>query len=93
MIEFDEIIDICEDSIRFTSQHILDKNMSDLEFFKKSREVDVIARLEKLADSNQYPRISYKDAVQLLSKNQVNLNFGDPLTTEHERYIANIFNG
>lgn len=85
-------IDVAEQSIQAVSKEILERHSDELEFFKKSRDVDTFGRLENLIRAS-FPRISYTEAVDILSRYGERIQWGESLSTENERFLANHFNG
>jgi asparaginyl-tRNA synthetase len=85
-------MDSAERSIRYASEKVLSSQPQDLDFLKKSREVDLFSRLEILA-SKTFQKIMYTEAIELLSKEGIDTSWGAPLSTDHERWLAEYFKG
>ncbi|KAJ1962036.1 asparaginyl-tRNA synthetase, partial [Dipsacomyces acuminosporus] len=87
------LIDVEEDMIRSTTKYLLENASSELEFFSKDNEQ--LAKLaRRLTDPEQYARITYSEAIDILQRAQSTSTFvfkpqwGQPLQSEHERYLA-----
>ncbi len=89
--ELTENMDLAEDLTRYLVKWVLDKNMTDLEFFNLRIEKSVLEVLDNIAN-NTFERISYTEAVTHLEKNNSNFEFpvswGTDIQTEHERYLT-----
>ncbi|KAJ1761657.1 asparaginyl-tRNA synthetase [Coemansia sp. RSA 353] len=89
------LMDVEEEMIRSTTQHLANAAENDLGFFLKDSEP--LAKLvRRLSDSQQYPRITYTDAIDILQQADAKAKFvykpkwGHGLQSEHERYLATV---
>ncbi|KAJ2785443.1 asparaginyl-tRNA synthetase [Coemansia javaensis] len=87
------LMDVGEALVRGTTRHLLDTAAPELEFFSAGNER--LARLvRRLADPQQYPRISYTEAIDILQRADAAAKFehkprwGRALQSEHERHLA-----
>lgn len=98
--DLNDLMDISEQYTQFCFQYVLDNNMDDLEELNKFTSKGVIDKL-KLFCSKNYIRITYDDAIQLITKNQKeileknkNLSslpiWGDDLGSDCEKYISEV---
>jgi len=90
-------MDCAEDYIRFCAQAVLDTCQSDLDFFVQRVDKEIKERLSLIA-SKPFTRLSYTEAVEVLSKavesGEVKFEFevawGKELQTEHEKYLTDV---
>ncbi|MDY6783629.1 MAG: asparagine--tRNA ligase [Cyanobacteriota bacterium] len=77
--------------LKFVFNSVLDTCPDDLEFFNKRIDDTVLATAENIIN-NQFERISYTEAVEILEKSDRAFEFpvewGVDLQSEHERYLA-----
>jgi asparaginyl-tRNA synthetase len=77
--------------LKFVFNSVLNHCCEDLEFFNKRIDNTVIATADNIIN-NQFERISYTEAVELLQKSDRAFEFpvewGVDLQSEHERYLA-----
>lgn len=89
--ELKDDMDLAEDFVRYLVKWVLEKNLSDIEFFNLRIDNTVLETLNNIA-SNSFERITYTDAVTILEKNNDNFEYkvswGIDIQTEHERYLA-----
>lgn len=89
--EIKENQDLAEDFLKYLIQYALDNCKDDLEFFNKMYDNELIERLEFIG-KNDFIRISYTEAVDLLMEAKVKWEFpvswGVDLQAEHERYLV-----
>ncbi|BDV03332.1 MAG: asparagine--tRNA ligase [Candidatus Hepatoplasma scabrum] len=87
-----------ENILKFISKKILNKYKEELLFLGNFFKLDLIKNLEMIINK-KFLRITYQKALEVLkvAKLQNNIflndqfNFGDELTTEHEKYLAEKF--
>lgn len=88
-----EDMDLAEAFVRFLARYALDHCSGELTFFNDRIDPGAIARIERIADT-ACERITYTDAVALLSKNNdvftYKVSWGCDLQTEHERYLTEV---
>jgi asparaginyl-tRNA synthetase len=95
--DYNEIMTMGEDMIKFVIEYVLERAQDELEFLGKYHEVDQIDFLKSLVEK-PFNRISYREAIEKLQeaiKNGVNFDnnnveFGTDLDTDHERYISEV---
>lgn len=84
-------MDIAEGYIKAMIKAVLERNAEDMEFFDNFMEKGLIDRLKNALD-NDFGRISYTEAIEILQKSNKKFEFpvewGIDLQTEHERYLA-----
>ena len=84
-------MDLAEDMVKYVINDVFDKCPQEMEFFNKFVDQGLIDRLRNVAD-NEFGRISYTEAIELLKKADRNFDFpvewGIDLQTEHERYLT-----
>ncbi|MGE0090873.1 MAG: asparagine--tRNA ligase, partial [Bacteroidales bacterium] len=90
-----ENMDLGEELIKNLIQFALDNCSDDINLFSKFVDKQLFFTLEKII-SNDFERISYKEAVDILIKSKESFTFkvvhGLDLQSEHERYLSeNIF--
>lgn len=88
---------LAEQFLKRVFSDALTKCGEDMEFFNQRIDDTVLATLQSIVDS-QFERVTYTDAVELLSKSGVEFEFpvewGIDLQSEHERYLTEQhFNG
>ncbi len=107
--EIKENMDLAESFMKYLIQYALDNNRDDLEFLKQRlldeekdkpkeqrSEMDLIQKLEFVLH-NDFERITYTDAVQILKDSKPNKNgkfqfpvgeWGFDMQSEHEKYLV-----
>lgn len=84
-------MDLAEAFLKYVFNSVLDTCPEDLEFFNQRIDKTVLATAENIIN-NQFERISYTEAVDLLAKADRTFEFpidwGVDLQSEHERYLA-----
>ncbi len=90
------VMDIEEDMLKFIVKYVLDRCMTEIEFFDKWVEPGLKEKLTKLLDS-KFTRITHKEVIDILKKADVKWEFepeyGEDIAKEHEKYITEYFNG
>ncbi|EGG16928.1 asparagine-tRNA ligase [Cavenderia fasciculata] len=85
-INMQDNLDIAEDFLKYTIQHLMTNCKDDMEFFNK---------LEKTL-TNRFVRLPYTEAIDILTK-QTSTKFANPikwgedLSREHEKYLTSHF--
>ena len=89
--DLDGNMDIAENMLKFIFSFILENATTEMEFFNKFYDNNLIERLTNIINSN-FIRITYTDAVNELIKHndkfEYKISWGDDLQTEHERYLT-----
>ncbi|MHC1722681.1 MAG: asparagine--tRNA ligase [Aminipila sp.] len=84
-------MDLAEAMIKYIINYVLEHAPEEMEFFNSFVDKGLIDRLTNIV-SNDFARISYTEAVDLLLKSgkefQYPVEWGIDLQTEHERYIT-----
>jgi asparaginyl-tRNA synthetase len=87
----DELINIGFEYIQYIINKVFEKNKDDLEFINNKVNNGLLDRLEKLRKTS-YVCTSYKNIIQLLRENKFDVNFGDDLDSEMEKFITDYYN-
>lgn len=89
--DLDGDMDLAVEFLQYLFRQVLEYCRSDLEFFNRFIDQSVIGTLETLV-SQDFERLSYTEAVEILSKSGENFEFpiawGTDLQSEHERYLC-----
>lgn len=84
-------MDLAEAMIKYIIEYILEKAPDEMDFFNQFVDKGLLERLENVMN-NEFARITYTEAIEILSKNKENFEFpvewGVDLQTEHERYLT-----
>ncbi|HZJ89301.1 MAG TPA: asparagine--tRNA ligase [Bacilli bacterium] len=88
-------MDVIEASLKYAISHILKTCPDEMAFFNTHIEKGIIARLEKLVNSD-FKKITYDEAIKVLEKAQAcgvkfsnnEIHWGMDLGSEHERYLC-----
>ncbi len=88
-------MDVIEDMMKYIIKYVLKHAPSEMEFFNTRIDKTLFERLNNVLE-NDFIRITYTDAIELLSNSNEEFeyepNWGVELQTEHEKYIAKHFN-
>ena len=94
--DINELMDIEEEMLKFVINYIMKECPLEIEFLDKFVEKGLKAKLQNVVDST-FTRISHHDVIDLLLKANVKWEFKpsyeDDIAKEHEKYIAEYFNG
>ncbi|MBW2604941.1 MAG: asparagine--tRNA ligase [Deltaproteobacteria bacterium] len=84
-------MDLAEEMIKYLVAFLMEECLDDLELFAKFVDKGLMSTLENVASSD-YTRLSYEEAVEILSKSgkkfEFDIDFGKDLQSEHERYLT-----
>ncbi len=84
-------MDLAEDMLKYIINYCLENAPEEMEFFNKFIDKGLLERLNNVV-SNEFKRITYTEAIEILSKNNDNFSYkaewGCDLQTEHERYLT-----
>lgn len=84
-------MDLAEDMLKYIINYCLENAPEEMEFFNKFIDKGLLERLNNVV-SNEFARITYTEAVELLKKNNdaftYKVEWGSDLQTEHERYLT-----
>ena len=93
-IDKTELMDLEEDFIKFCVKWALDNCKDDLEFLNQYIDKGLIARLQSVIDT-EFVRLPYTEGINILQeaikngkKFEFPCNWGDDLSSEHERYLV-----
>lgn len=93
-IDKDDLMDIEEDFIKYCVRWALDNCMDDLEFLNQYVDKGLIERLHSVIDTD-FVRLPYTEGIHILQEAVKNghkfefpCNWGDDLSSEHERYLV-----
>jgi asparaginyl-tRNA synthetase len=82
---------LAEEFIRTLVRDVLEKCPHDMAFFNERIEPTVLANLQNIAE-NDFVRLSYTDAIEILSKSGQSFEFpiewGRDMQSEHERFLT-----
>ena len=86
-----DYMDTAEAMVKYIINTVLEKCPMEREFFNSFVDREVLSRLNKV-DSNEFGRITYTEAVDILQKSGQKFDYpvhwGIDLQTEHERYLT-----
>ncbi|MGE5329442.1 MAG: asparagine--tRNA ligase [Deltaproteobacteria bacterium] len=89
--ELEDIMELAEEFIKHTINHVLFKCRTELEFFDKFFEKGLIEKLNSVVNSD-FAVVQYTEAVELLKKSgkefKYPVEWESDLQTEHERYLT-----
>ena len=89
--DLNDAMDLSEEFLKYLTGCIMDACGDDLELFAKYVDKNLMRTLEGLISSD-FMRLSYKEAVDILSKSgqkfEYEVGFGKDLQSEHERYLT-----
>lgn len=85
-------MDLAEDMIKYIINYVLEKCPDEMEFFNNFVDKGLLERLNSLAKTEAFARITYTEAVEILEKSNTKFEYpvswGCDLQTEHERYLT-----
>lgn len=86
-------MDLAEAFLKYVFQYVLDTCPEDMEFFNQRIDDTVLKTADNIIN-NQFERITYTEAIDLLEKSNQTFEFpvswGLDLQSEHERYLAEV---
>jgi asparaginyl-tRNA synthetase len=95
---FENLMDIAERFVKFTVGYILENNRRDLEILEGSAKFNegidkkIITRYENIL-FKKFHRITYKDAVELMKANGKQIEYGEDINSENEKFLVDYFAG
>ena len=94
--DINELMDIEEEMLKFVVKYVMDECPLEIDFCDKFVEKGLKAKLTNVVEAD-FTRISHHDVIDLLLKADVKWEFkpsyGEDIAKEHEKYIADYFNG
>ncbi|MCD8306588.1 MAG: asparagine--tRNA ligase [Prevotella sp.] len=94
-IDLDDLMTLEEDFLKYCIRWALEHCKDDLEFLNKMVDKGLIERLQTVADSTEFVRLSYTEGIKILQEAKRNgrkfefpCDWGDDLASEHERYLV-----
>ena len=85
-------MDLAEAMIKYVIGYCLENAPDELAFFNRFMDNGLLERLRKIVETPHFRRISYTEAIDLLSKSGKDFDYpvfwGCDLATEHERYLT-----
>lgn len=94
--DLEGLMDLEEDMLKYIVKYVMDRCLDELEFCDKFFEQGLIEKLNKLLTST-FHRIDHKEIVDILNDSGKEWEFKptylDDISKEHERYIAEYFDG
>ena len=89
--DLNDNMEIAEEMLKYIIQYVLDNAPEEMEFFNSFVDKGLLERLDNIL-SNEFGRVTYTEAVDLLLKSGHEFEFpvewGIDLQTEHERYLT-----
>lgn len=89
-IDLNYLMDISEKYIKYVGNYLLEKNLEDLKSLDTFVSKGIIERINEICKT-PFIRIDYSDAIDLIKKSNLNINYGDDLSTEHETFLTEHF--
>jgi asparaginyl-tRNA synthetase len=84
-------MNLAEEFLKYIFRYVMENCEQDMEFFNERIDNTVLETAENIVN-NQFERLSYTDAIQILEKAEVKFDYpvewGLDLQSEHERYLA-----
>jgi len=81
---FDDIMKVEENLVAHVVKRVLDENAEELDFIKRDTSI-----LENVKPP--FPRISYDEAIDILRRKGLKMDWGDDIGADEERVLANTF--
>ncbi len=93
--DLNDDMELAEAMLKYVINHCMKTCPDELEFFNSRIDNGLLSRLSNIAE-NDFGKITYTDAVELLKKHndkfEYKVSWGCDLQTEHERYLTeNVF--
>lgn len=89
--DLDDDIEVIEEMIKYVVKYVMEACPQDIEFCNAFVDKGLLERLN-ITLSNDFARITYTDAIEILKKNNDNFEYkvewGTDIQTEHERYLS-----
>lgn len=88
--DLDGVMDVAERFLQSCVHSVLDQSMDDLKFFNQHIDTTLLSRLEK-DNKESYGRMTYTEAIEILQKNGFQIQWGEDLSREYERYLCETY--
>ncbi|HEY8444600.1 MAG TPA: asparagine--tRNA ligase, partial [Bacilli bacterium] len=89
--DLNDDMNLIEEMLKYVIGYIMENAKEELEFFDKFVYPGKIKQLQNFLDS-EIVRLDYRKAIEIFNNSGKNfakkINFGDDLTTEHEKYLT-----
>ena len=89
--DLNDDMDVIEEMVKYVIKYVLENAKEEMAFFDKFVSPGKIKQLEDLLSSH-IVRCDYEEAIKIFKKAnrkfEVDINYGDDLTTEHEKYLT-----
>ena len=89
--DLEQNMNVAEDMIKYIINDVLENCLEEMEFFNSFVDKGLLERLDNIV-SNDFARITYTEAVEILKDSGVKFEYpvewGLELQTEHERYLT-----
>jgi asparaginyl-tRNA synthetase len=89
-IDLDYLMDISEKYIKYVGNYLLEKKLEDLKCLDLFISKGITLKVKTIVNT-EFIRIDYVDAVELI-KDNLDIIFGDDLSSEHENFLTEHFN-
>ncbi|WP_334330836.1 asparagine--tRNA ligase [Candidatus Phytoplasma prunorum] len=93
--DLEKNMEIIEKMLKKVVKSCLLTNKNDFEFLDKNESPGLIKKLNKFIELKSFPKIKYKEAMEILIKSGVDFEFkpfqGSDFYTEHEKYLTEIY--
>lgn len=83
-VELKDIIELSEDLIDYIVKTVINKNKLDLKIIE--RDISILEKIKK-----PFPRLSYTEAVEILKKKDINIEWGEDFGAPEETLISKEF--
>lgn len=96
--DYFKVMDLGENLLKFIAKKILDNYLEELKFLEDYFKTNLIKNLQNII-KKRIIKIKYEEALNILKQGKLKdkiflndkFNFGDELSTEHEKYLAEIY--
>ena len=92
--DLDGDMDVIEEMIKYVVKYILDNAKDEMAFFDQFVAPGKIKQLNELLASH-IVRLPYTEAIKIFEESghkfEVNISYGDDLTSEHEKFLTDIY--
>lgn len=99
-MELAEDMQVAQLMVQFCLNRVLERHQQDLEFLEQKQDdgVGLRSRLQKIVDCQEFPRVSYTHAIDLLQAEvakgvefeESDIRWGMDLASEHEKHLVSV---